>query len=224
MMRIFIVEDDDAIAQAIINALESWEYEIRRGENYRDILPEFESFNPHLVLMDVLLPCFNGYHWCQKIRETSNVPVVFITSQSDNMNLIMAMNMGGDDFIAKPFDMDVLLAKIRAILRRAYDFIAGTSSISHGGAVLNMADATIRAGAEQIDLSKNEYRIMQVLMENAGSTVSREALMERLWQTDSYIDENALAVNMTRLRKKLAAAGLDELIKTRRGIGYIIDK
>ena len=180
------------------------------------------SYNPHLVILDIALPACNGFYWCMEIRKISRVPVVFLSSASDNMNIVIAMNMGGDDFIAKPFDRNVLAAKIQAILRRTYDFAANTELIAHKGAVLNTADATLTYEGQRIDLTKNDYKILKMLLENKGKTVSRDALMTRLWETDCFVDENTLTVNITRLRKKLEQAGLTDFIVTRKGMGYLI--
>ena len=178
---------------------------------------------PQLVLMDIKLPFYNGYHWCSRIREVSKVPVIFVSSASDNMNIVMAVNMGGDDFIAKPFDLDVLTAKIQVLLRRTYDFAGQNTVLEHRGALLNLGDATLTCGETRVDLTKNELKILQVLMENKGKTVSRDVLMQRLWETDSFVDENTLTVNVNRLRKKLEAAGLSEFIRTRFGVGYLVE-
>ena len=175
-----------------------------------------------LVLMDITLPFFNGYHWCSRIRQVSKVPIIFISSAADNMNIIMAVNMGADDFIAKPFDMSVLMAKINAMLRRTYDFTGISPVLEHRGAVLNTGDNTLTFEGKEIPLSKNEYRILLTLLENKGSVVSRERLMERLWQTDSFVDENTLTVNVGRLRKKLDGAGLPGFVETRFGVGYLV--
>lgn len=222
MYRILIVEDDPGIAETVKNHVEKWGLEAVCAENFRDILPEFTKFSPHLVLLDIALPFYNGYHWCAEIRKVSKVPVIFISSASDNMNIVMAMNMGGDDFIAKPFDLNVLIAKIQAVLRRSYDFSGQVTVLEHRGAMLNTADATLTYEGARIELSKNEYRILQALMENSGKVVSREYLMQRLWETDSFVDENTLTVNVARLRKKLDAAGLENFITTKVGMGYIV--
>lgn len=222
MYRVFLVEDDDSIAGAITKRLSDWEFEVRRADDYRDITEEFKAFDPHIVLLDISLPFYNGFHWCGEIRRFSKCPVVFISSASDNLNIVTAMNMGGDDFIAKPFDLSVLVAKIQAILRRSYDFADNIGVITHKGAVLNTADATLKFNGEKIDLTKNEYRIMETLLENKGKVVSRERLMNKLWETDSYVDENTLSVNIARLRKKLEQAGLHGYITTKIGLGYIV--
>ncbi len=223
MYKILIIEDDRTIAGTVKSNLEKWGFEARCAENFKDIMSEFSEFSPHLVLMDIGLPFYNGFYWCSKIRKISKVPVVFLSSASDNMNIIMAMNMGGDDFISKPFDLTVLMAKIQAILRRTYDFGSETSVITHKGAMLNVADAALCYNGEKIDLTKNEYRILLTLLENKGKVVSRDLLMNKLWETDSYVDENTLTVNVSRLRKKLERSGLTDFIETRSGMGYIVE-
>lgn len=223
MYKILIIEDDRTIAGTVKSNLEKWGFEARCAENFKDIMSEFSEFSPHLVLMDIGLPFYNGFYWCSEIRKISKVPVVFLSSASDNMNIIMAMNMGGDDFISKPFDLTVLMAKIQAILRRTYDFGSETSVITHKGAMLNVADAVLCYNGEKIDLTKNEYRILLTLLENKGKVVSRDLLMNKLWETDSYVDENTLTVNVSRLRKKLERSGLTDFIETRSGMGYIVE-
>lgn len=223
MYRILIVEDDPGIAKAVAVSLQKWELDARCVTDFRNVMAEFAQYDPHLVLLDISLPFFNGYHWCSEIRRVSKVPVIFISSASDNMNIVMAMNMGADDFIAKPFDQSVLTAKIQALLRRTYDFAAAVPILEHRGALLNTGDNTLTYEGKQIELSKNEYRILYTLLENKGKVVSREKLMERLWETDSFVDENTLTVNVNRLRKKLDAAGLPGFITTRFGVGYLVE-
>ena len=223
MYRILICEDDPVILSAMSSYLSSWGYEVRCVKNFKDVMTEFGEFAPELVLLDISLPFFNGYHWCTEIRKVSNVPVVFISSVSDNMNIVMAMNMGGDDFLAKPFDLDVLNAKVSAVLRRAYNMPLRSDGPECRGAVLNMGDATLSCGGERIELTKNEYRILEVLMGNAGKIVTRAELMDKLWETDSFVDDNTLTVNITRLRNTLADHGLTDFIKTKKGIEYIIE-
>ncbi|MCI8402158.1 MAG: response regulator transcription factor [Lachnospiraceae bacterium] len=222
MYRILIVEDDRGIAEAIREQAVQWGLDARCVEDFRNVLSDFASYEPHLILLDIALPFFNGYHWCSEIRRVSKVPVIFISSASDNMNIVMAMNMGADDFIAKPFDQNVLIAKVQAMLRRTYDFAAAVPVLEHRGALLNTGDNTLTYGGEKIDLTKNEYRILAALMENKGKVVSRERLMERLWESDSFVDENTLTVNVNRLRKKLDGAGLSGFITTKFGVGYLI--
>lgn len=223
MYKIYIAEDDEGIAKATAKGLSGWEFDVKCAEDFRRITDEIVEYQPHLVLMDITLPYRNGLYWCGELRRTSSVPVMFISSASDNMNIIMAMNMGGDDFVAKPFDMPVLVAKIQALLRRTYDFAQQVGVIEHRGARLNTAEAALYAGNERIDLTKNEYRILQTLMESKGKIVSREKLMNRLWETDCFIDENTLTVNVARLRRKLESAGLSGYITTKVGMGYIVE-
>ena len=222
MYRMMIVEDDRGIAQAVQAQAEMWDLQVRCVQDFRHVMEEFAGFEPHLVLLDIALPFFNGYHWCSRIRQVSKVPIIFISSASDNMNIIMAMNMGADDFIAKPFDGSVLMAKVNALLRRTYDFTGAVPVLQHKGAMLNTADNTLTYEGAEIPLSKNEYRILLTLMENKGKVVSRERLMEKLWQTDSFVDENTLSVNVGRLRRKLDAVGLADFIETKFGVGYIV--
>lgn len=223
MYRLMIVEDDRGIAESIKKAALSWGFEVHTVTDFAAVMDEFQSFEPHMVLLDIALPFFNGYHWCSEIRKVSNVPVIFISSASDNMNIIMAMNMGADDFIAKPFDLSVLIAKIMALLRRSYDLAPAQSVLTHKGAALDTSANVLCFDSERIELTKNEYRILLCLMENVGKVVSREKLMERLWETDCFVDDNTLTVNVNRLRKKLDAAGLESFIATKFGVGYIIE-
>lgn len=223
MYKILIVEDDRIIAEKIREHFQSWGYDAHCISDFKNVMTEFVKLDPQLVLMDISLPFFNGYHWCSEIRRVSKVPVLFLSSASDNMNVLMAINMGADDFIAKPFDMNILTAKMQAILRRTYDFGVQTNLLEHRGAVLNTGNTTLTYEGQNIELSKNEYKILLFLMENKGKTVSRDALMTRLWETDSFIDDNTLTVNVTRLRKKLEQAGLTEFIKTKKGMGYLVE-
>ncbi len=220
--KILIVEDDPGIAGGIRDCMAKWGFEAEPVSDFRRVMEQFASFQPHLVLLDISLPFMNGYHWCSEIRKVSSVPVVFISSASDNMNIIMAMNMGGDEFIAKPFDPGVLVAKVQALLRRTYDYATSAPILEHRGAILNMGDGSLTWQGQKIDLTKNEARILTTLLQNKGSVVSREKLMEALWQSDAFVDENTLTVNVGRLRKKLDAAGLTDFITTKFGVGYLV--
>ena len=223
MYRIFLVEDDRAIAEAIAAQTALWDMETVSVRDFRAVMAEFSACAPQLVLLDISLPFYDGYHWCREIRSVSKVPVIFISSASDNLNIVMAMNMGADDFIAKPFDQSVLMAKINALLRRTYDFGAPMNVLEHRGALLNTGDGTLTYAGEKIELTKNEYRILLGLMQSKGRTVSREKLMELLWESDEFVDDNTLTVNIGRLRKKLDAAGLKDFIATKHGVGYLIE-
>lgn len=223
MYKILIVEDDLIIAKTVKNHIRSWGFEAECVTDFKDVLAAFVSYSPQLILLDITLPFFNGYHWCSEIRKVSKVPIIFISSASDSMNIVMAMNMGGDDFIAKPFDLNVLTAKVQALLRRTYDFTGQTNLLEHKGSILNISDATLNYHDRKIELSKNENKILQILFENKGKAVSRDTIMTRLWETDSYIDDNTLTVNITRLRKKLQEVGLSDFITTKKGIGYMVE-
>ena len=224
MYNIFIVEDDDVISASISERLRSWGFGTHTCSDFRNVLQEFIKYGPHLVIMDISLPFFNGYYWCSEIRKISEVPIMFISSAGENMNIVMAINMGADDFVTKPFDMDLLLAKIQALLRRSYDFTVHQSGIfQHGDMLFNSTSCTVSYLDSKTELSKNENRILTILMENKGRIVSRDVLMNKLWETDCFIDENTLSVNVTRLRKTLSAIGINNLIKTKKGIGYMIE-
>ena len=217
MYKIFMVEDDEIIARSIREHLQAWNYDVCCVEDFSNVVAEFVRFDPQLVLMDITLPFFNGYHWCSEIRKISKVPVIFLSSAADNMNMV---NMGADDFIPKPFDLEVLTVKIQAMLRRSYDFAGTGSMLEHKGAILNLNETTLTYQEQKIELTKNEFRILEILMENKEKVVSRETLMTKLWESDNYVDENTLSVNVNRLRKKLEALGLEEFILTKKGIGY----
>ena len=222
MHKILIVEDDEVIAKTIQNQLESWNFQARCATDFTNVLKEFIEFDPQLVLLDISLPFLNGFHWCTEIRKVSKVPIIFLSSMSDNMNIIMAMNMGADDFIPKPFEMPVLIAKVQAMLRRTYEFTGQTNLLEHKGVILNTNDTTVTYQDQKLELSKNDYKILQLLMERKGNVVSREDIMTRLWESDSYVDDNTLTVNMTRLRKKLESIGITDFIVTKKGIGYLV--
>ena len=223
MYKILVIEDDESIASSLQKVLTQWGYDVHVATQFKDIFSEFVSLNPQLVLLDIGLPFFNGYHWCSEIRKVSNVPIMFLSSMSDNMNIVMAMNMGGDDFICKPCDVSVIVAKVQALLRRSYSFSGQLNLIQHEEVILNLSDATLEYEGETIELTKNEFKMLQLLLENVGKIVSREALMIRLWESDSFIDDNTLTVNMTRLRKRLAEIGLSDFVKTKKGLGYLVE-
>jgi len=223
MYRVFLVEDDEAIASALKGHIESWGLEVVTVSDFSRVNEEFAVCAPHVVLLDISLPFYDGYYWCREIRKASQVPVIFLSSAADNMNIVMAMNMGGDDFIPKPFDVRVLMAKLQAILRRAYDYTAPVPVLEAKGAVLNTSDASLTHQGDRIELTKNEYRILETLLEKRGQIVSRSELMERLWETDRFVDENTLTVNIGRLRRKLEEHGLIDFITTKKGLGYLVE-
>lgn len=223
MYRILIIEDDAGIASAIERQVLSWGYEVKCIEDFQNVMSEFVTFHPQLVLLDITLPFFDGYHWCSEIRKISKVPIIFISSASDNMNIIMAISMGGDDFLSKPFDLSVLTAKVQALLRRTYDFVGTTDLMECQGAILNIGDGSLTYNQQKIELTKNENKILQTLMEQRGKIVSRDTLMMRLWENDSFVDENTLTVNIARVRRKLEDLGLTQFIITKKGIGYLVE-
>ena len=223
MYKILIVEDDLTIAKTIEAHLTKWDYDVRCIKDFKNVQEEFIAFEPQLVLMDILLPFYNGFHWCTQIRAISKVPMIFLSSASDNMNIVMAMNMGGDDFIEKPFDLNVLTAKIQALLRRTYSFQGQLNVLEYKGVILNLNDASLTYEGKKLELTKNDFKILQLLMENAGKIVKRERIMERLWESDEFIDDNTLTVNITRLRRKLEGIGIADFISTKKGIGYLLE-
>ena len=221
--RVLIVEDDRVIADVIAGQLSRWGLSTKIVEDFQRVTAQFARFDPQLVLMDITLPFYSGFYWCAEIRKLSKVPVIFISSAADNMNIVTAINMGGDDFIAKPFDLAVLTAKVQAMLRISYDFVGSGKLLTAGDVMLDIGSGKVSCRGEQTELSRNELKIMQMLMENRGSVVSRDQLMNRLWESDEFVDENTLAVNIARLRKKLAGVGAEGLIHTRKGLGYAIE-
>lgn len=223
MYKILIVEDDETIAGGLKTHLEKWNYQTECMTDFKDVMGKFLEFEPQLVLLDIVLPFFNGVHWCQEIRKISKVPIIFLSSVNDNMNIVMAMNMGGDEFIEKPFDLNVVTAKVQAVLRRTYEFRGTADIMEWNGAILNLADATVLYQDQKQELTKNEFKILQMLLENTGKIVSRESIMTRLWDSNEFIDDNTLTVNVARLRKKMEQIGLGGKIITKKGIGYMVE-
>ena len=223
MYKILIVEDDETIAGGRKTHLEKWNYQAECMTDFKDVMGKFLEFEPQLVLLDIVLPFFNGFHWCQEIRKISKVPIIFLSSVNDNMNIVMAMNMGGDEFIEKPFDLNVVTAKVQAVLRRTYEFRGTADIMEWNGAILNLADATVLYQDQKQELTKNEFKILQMFLENTGKIVSRESIMTRLWDSNEFIDDNTLTVNVARLRKKMEQIGLGGKIITKKGIGYMVE-
>lgn len=223
MAKIMVVEDEAVIRQLIIEELEKWQFETFGTTDFHQVFDDFEEQEPQLILLDINLPVFDGYYWCQKIRETSKVPIIFISSRNTNMDMIMAMNMGADDFVTKPFEIDVLIAKINALLRRSYNYVENNSeTLVHNGLTLNIDNSSMQINDEVIDLSKNEYRLLYILMKNHGKILSREKLLRALWDDERFVDDNTLTVNINRMRRKIEQAGMDNYIETKVGQGYIV--
>ncbi|SEU10513.1 response regulator transcription factor [Paenibacillus sp. NFR01] len=223
MFRILMIEDDDKIRTIVAGALRKWQFEVIEAAAFDNLLAEFEAAQPHLVLLDINLPVFDGFYWCQQIRSVSKVPIIFLSSRNQNMDVIMAINMGGDDFIQKPFDLGVLVAKVNALLRRNYTYQEDHLQLSHRQLVLHLSNSTVQYQGQTAELSRNESLIMQTLLRNIGRIVSRDELMQALWNDEQFVDDNTLTVNVNRLRRRIAALGLDDFIATRKGMGYILE-
>jgi len=221
--KILVVEDDSIISAEIQKHFIAWGFEVQTVCDFEAVFSQFAMFEPHLVILDISLPFYNGYYWCSEIRKVSKIPIIFLSSTSDNMNIIMAMNMGGDGFVAKPFDLAVLSAKVQAMIRRAYSFQGNSHILEYKGVILNLSNASLEVSGKKVELTKNELRILQILFEHKGETVTREAIMKHLWDGDCFIDDNTLAVNLTRLRKKLEGISLNDFITTKKGMGYLLE-
>jgi two-component system, OmpR family, response regulator protein BraR/BceR len=222
MYKILVVEDDLAIAELLKSNLNHWGFETYVVTDFNRIMDDFINIQPHLILLDISLPFYNGYYWCSEIRKVSKVPIIFLSSHTENLDIVMAMNMGGDDYITKPFSLDIVIVKIQALLRRTYTYYTDSQVMQAGEIILNLNDSTLLFGEEVVELTKNEYRIMTVLMNHKNAIVSRDDIMKHLWDSESFIDDNTLTVNINRLRKKLEDRGIKELIQTKKGMGYMI--
>lgn len=222
--RIFIIEDDEVIFKAIKKYLESWNFIVLGVKDFENVFDEFINFKVDLLLIDISLPFFNGYHWCEKIRSVSKIPIIFISSASINLNKIMAMNMGADDYITKPFDLDLLVAKIKALLRRTYEYVEIYDNLIYQDLSLDREKMTLKYNENEIALSKNEFMILEMMFKSPRKVFKREEFMDKIWQTDEFIDDNTLTVNIMRLRKKLEEIGLRNLIKTKKKVGYYLER
>ena len=220
MQKIFLVEDDKTISQLVAKNLTNWVYQVQEVKDFQTILKQIDDFQPHLIILDISLPFFNGYYWCQEIRKTSRVPIMFLSSHDQPMDIVMAINMGADDFVTKPFEMTVLLAKIQGLLRRTYDFVGEQSLLWFEQVALDLKTMQVSYTEAVEELTRNEFQILRVLFEHGKEVVSREALMRELWNSDIFVDDNTLSVNIARLRKKLTELGLPDLIATKKGVGY----
>lgn len=222
MYKIMIIEDDLTLAGLIKSSLGKWGYEVFCVEDFFNVMDDFTAINPHLLMIDINLPYFNGYHWCAMIRKVSKIPIIFISSALESMNIIMAINMGADDFISKPFELDILESKVLALLRRSYDFNLENEYLECDNVILKIDNMSVSYMGREMELSKNEFRILEVLMKNKQNVVSREEIMNKLWQSDLYIDDNTLTVNVSRLKSTLEKLGRSDFIKTKRGVGYYV--
>lgn len=223
MFRILIVEDDEKIRSIVADALRKWQYEVVELASFDRVSDDFEASRPHLVLLDVNLPMYDGFYWCQRIRAVSKVPIIFLSSRNQNMDVIMAINMGGDDFVQKPFDLGVLVAKVSALLRRNYTYQDESLQLAHRELVFHLSSSSVEYRRQTAELSRNEFVILQTMMRNLGRIVTRDELMQVLWNDEQFVDDNTLTVNVNRLRRKIATLGLEEFIATRKGMGYIVE-
>ncbi|CYU82240.1 response regulator transcription factor [Streptococcus suis] len=220
MQKILLIEDDKTISQLVAKNLINWGYQVQEVKDFQMVLEQMEEFQPHLILLDIGLPFFNGYYWCQEIRKTSRVPIMFLSSHDQPMDIVMAINMGADDYVTKPFDMTVFLAKIQGLLRRTYDFVGEQSLLWFEEISLDLKTMQVSYGQVVEELTRNEFQILRVLFEHGKEVVSREELMRELWNSDIFVDDNTLSVNIARLRKKLAELDLPDVIATKKGVGY----
>lgn len=220
MQKILVIEDDKTISQLVAKNLINWGYQVQEVQDFQMVLEQMEEFQPHLILLDIGLPFFNGYYWCQEIRKTSRVPIMFLSSHDQPMDIVMAINMGADDYVTKPFEMTVLLAKIQGLLRRTYDFVGEQSLLWFEEISLDLKTMQVSYGQVVEELTRNEFQILRVLFEHGKEVVSREELMRELWNSDIFVDDNTLSVNIARLRKKLAELDLPDVIATKKGVGY----
>lgn len=224
MYKIMMIEDDEKIRRIVADTLKKWQYDVVEVTQFDQVLTNFEQTKPHLVLLDINLPVFDGYYWCQRIRSVSKVPIIFLSSRNQNMDIIMAINMGGDDFIQKPFDLEILVTKISALIRRKYTYQEDEQiSFFHKGLKLHVTNSTIEHKEQTTELSRNEFVLLQLMMRNIGKIISREDFMQALWNEDQFVDDNTLTVNVNRMRRKIAALGLEDFIVTRKGMGYMIE-
>ncbi len=221
MYKIYLIEDDNTISSILEEHLKKWGYQTFSATDFSDVISDFTAFDPHLILMDINLPNYDGFYWCAKIRELSNVPIMFLSSRDSDGDKIRAITQGGDDYIEKPFSIDLLTAKISAMLRRAYSKADQELNIlQHGDLILNVERLQIYYKDATTELTKNECRILSLLVKNNGNLVTRSRLMKSLWDDESFVDDNTLTVNVNRLRRKLAEIGFAECIKTIKGEGY----
>jgi DNA-binding response OmpR family regulator len=223
MFKIMLVEDDEKIRGIVADSLRKWQYEVVETTDFDAVEEQFRRHEPHLVLLDINLPVYDGYYWCQRIRSVSKVPILFLSSRSQNMDIIMAINMGGDDYVQKPFDLSVLVAKVSALLRRNYTYQDETLQLRHRGLTFHLGNSSVQTEDKTAELSRNEFIILQVLMRSIGRIVPRDELMHALWKDEQFVDDNTLTVNVNRLRRKIAELGMEDYIATRKGMGYIVE-
>lgn len=222
MEKIIIIEDNEIIREELKNFLSKYGYEILAPATFDNVVEFILNENANLVLLDINLPIFDGYYICREVRKQSDVPIIIVTSRDSDMDELMSMNLGADDFVTKPYNTQILLARIAALLKRSGSSTTTSSILTYKDFQLNLSNATILHDGKEIELTKNEVKILSYLINHKGEIVSRELLMEYLWSTDYFVDDSTLTVNITRLRKKLEEIGIENVIETRRGLGYIM--
>ncbi|MFJ8260817.1 response regulator transcription factor [Rummeliibacillus sp. NPDC094406] len=220
--NIFLIEDDEAISQLIKKHFLQWDMQVEGPDDFKHVMTTFHKIQPQLVIIDIQLPAFDGFHWCREIRSITKVPILFLSSRDQPMDMVMAMQMGADDYIQKPFNMDVLIAKVQAILRRTYDYTEETvEHVLWNDATIEYSTSTITKNNKTIELTKNEQFILRVLLEHKDQIVSRDDLMRKLWDDERFVNDNTLTVNVNRLRSKLEDLSLTDVIVTKKGLGYM---
>lgn len=222
MKKIIIIEDDEVIREELQNFLKRYGYEIKAPTDLNNIIKYVENENANLILLDINLPLYDGYYICREIRKTSEVPIIIVTSRDSEVDELMSMNLGADDFITKPYNTEILLARITNVLKRTYGSLKTTNILIYRDFNLNLSNATVVYKDKSLDLTKNEVKILSYLINNRGNIVKRDSLMEYLWKSDYFVDDSTLTVNINRLRKKLEEIGIENPIETRRGLGYIM--
>ena len=222
MEDILLVEDNLEVAKEIKLSLEKWGMKVQLIEDFSNVLEEVVKKQPKLVLMDVNLPYYDGFYWCGRIREVSKLPILFLSSRDSNMDVIMGINNGGDDYITKPFSVEVLISKINALLRRSYDYVSSDSLLYYDDIILDTEKCILKKADKSVELTKNELKILSLLIKNKDKVVSRDKIMMSLWDDDEFVNDNTLTVNITRLRNKLKDIGVEDFIKTKKGLGYMV--
>lgn len=222
MHKILIIEDTPTIREELASFLSSYGYEVEAPTEFEGILETMKQSDAHLILLDINLPVYDGYYLCREIRKSSEIPIIIVTSRNSEVDELMSMNFGADDFVTKPYNTQILLARIASVLKRAYGSGLQGESLAYKGLTLNLENGTVSYQEKSMELTKNEYKILGYLMKRQGAIVVREELMEALWKSELFVDDNTLSVNINRLRKKLEDLGMPSSIETRRGLGYIM--
>ena len=223
MTKILVVEDDHQIQQELVLLLQRNGFEAQALTSFESAPQQIAAAHPDLVLLDLNLPGIDGQQICREVRQLSNVPIIVVTSRNTDLDELMVLSLGADDFIAKPYNTQILLMHITSVLRRANSDVTTGTKLSHAGVTLDSSSCKVSANQKSVELTKNELRILSLLMQNAGTVVSRQRIQEELWQSDEFVDDNTLTVNISHLRNTLASIGVEDFVMTRRGLGYVIE-